>query len=93
VCFGHMKIMDCHTEDTKNEGGKYHIYINHRLMCEEQHMYNKRIWNIKHGVCNRPSAKRACWTTFPIYVSSQEEVTSYKDHTEGVHSMHRTKRR
>ena len=24
--------------------------IIHKLMCEEQHMHNERVWNIKHGL-------------------------------------------
>jgi len=51
VCFGHMNFMllnICHTEDTKNEGNANNIM--HRFMCEEQHMHNERVWNIKHGL-------------------------------------------
>jgi hypothetical protein len=40
VCFAHKKEMDCHTEDTKNEGGNI---IKHILICEEQHMHNEGV--------------------------------------------------
>jgi len=26
------------------------LYIN--FMCEEQHMHNERVWNIKHGLAH-----------------------------------------
>jgi hypothetical protein len=30
------------------------VYI--ELMCEEQHMHNKRVWNIKHGLVHHSLA-------------------------------------
>ena len=49
---GHIINMNCHTEDIKNEGGKL-LYI---LMCEEQHMHNERVWNIRHGLVHHSFA-------------------------------------
>jgi len=41
-----------HTEDTKNEANN----ILHKLMCEEQHMHNERVWNTKHGLVHHSFA-------------------------------------
>jgi hypothetical protein len=48
-----MKNMDCYTDETKNEEANIII---HKLMCEEQHMHNERVWNIKHGLVHHSFA-------------------------------------
>jgi hypothetical protein len=53
VCFGHMNFMllnICQTEDTKANN------ILHKLVCEEQHMHNEKVWNIKHGLVHQSFA-------------------------------------
>ena len=55
LCFGHTNLMLLnvrHTEDTKNEANN----ILHKLMCEEQHMHNERVWNTKHGLVHHSFA-------------------------------------
>jgi hypothetical protein len=46
--------MDCHTEDTKDEG-EANITI-HILMCEEQHMHDEKVWNIEHDLVHHSFA-------------------------------------
>ena len=42
MSFGHIKKKECRTEDIKNEGGNCYYNVIHKVMCEEQHMHNKR---------------------------------------------------
>jgi hypothetical protein len=40
-----------HTEDTRMREANDTIYVYiYILMCEEQHMHSKGVWNIKHGL-------------------------------------------
>ena len=52
--WAHEKKMDCHTEDTKDEG-EANITI-HILMCEEQHMHDEKVWNIEHDLVHHSFA-------------------------------------
>jgi len=45
-----MLLNICQTEDTKANN------ILHKLVCEEQHMHNEKVWNIKHGLVHQSFA-------------------------------------
>ena len=50
MCFGHMK--KTWTVTLRIPKMREANNIIYKLMCEEQHMHNERVWNIKHGLVN-----------------------------------------
>ena len=69
MCFGHMKNMDCHTEEPRMR--EANVFI-HKLMYEEQHVHNKKFqtWNIKPGMVHHQSRLAGTYVTgsFPLFV-------------------------
>ena len=54
MCFGHMK--KTWTVTLRIPKMRVANNIIYKLMCEEQHMHNERVWNIKHSLVHHSFA-------------------------------------